>query len=242
MAACPASRRSGRPPSCTARRSWIRPKRRSATTGSIRPTSASAWSPPALVLDRVKLEASRFNGREPDQHRWNIETGPLDSTVGPPLVEPDANARAAGQLGAFHRSRAARARRRPEALVGKRDSGPIEIAPGWKAAATLAWGRKSAHGHSDDASRRGRLAEARGVDAVRPRRDDRESRAHARSRTGRPTGSARSRPAPFAISGSPIICRSGLAACSRSISCRTRSRRLRRAATRPARWRSCGSS
>lgn len=27
----------------------------------------------------VKLEASAFNGREPDQHRWNIETDPLDS-------------------------------------------------------------------------------------------------------------------------------------------------------------------
>jgi hypothetical protein len=34
-----------------------------------------------LVLDRLKLEASRFNGREPDQHRWNIETGPLDSSA-----------------------------------------------------------------------------------------------------------------------------------------------------------------
>ena len=34
-----------------------------------------------LVLDRVKLEASRFNGREPDEHRWNIETAPLDSTA-----------------------------------------------------------------------------------------------------------------------------------------------------------------
>src|SRR4028119_732495 len=34
-----------------------------------------------IVLDRVKLEASRFNGREPDQHRWNIETGPLDSSA-----------------------------------------------------------------------------------------------------------------------------------------------------------------
>ena len=33
-----------------------------------------------LVLDRFKLEASRFNGREPDEQRWNIETGPLDST------------------------------------------------------------------------------------------------------------------------------------------------------------------
>jgi hypothetical protein len=33
-----------------------------------------------LVHDRLKVEVSRFNGREPDQHRWNIETGPLDST------------------------------------------------------------------------------------------------------------------------------------------------------------------
>ena len=31
-----------------------------------------------LVLGNVKLEASRFNGREPDERRWNIETGPLD--------------------------------------------------------------------------------------------------------------------------------------------------------------------
>jgi hypothetical protein len=34
-----------------------------------------------LILGNVKVEASRFNGREPDQHRWNIETGPLDSTA-----------------------------------------------------------------------------------------------------------------------------------------------------------------
>jgi hypothetical protein len=34
-----------------------------------------------LVLGAVKLEAARFNGREPDQHRWDIETGPLASTA-----------------------------------------------------------------------------------------------------------------------------------------------------------------
>ena len=34
-----------------------------------------------FVHKNFKLEASRFNGREPDQHRWNIETGPLDSTA-----------------------------------------------------------------------------------------------------------------------------------------------------------------
>ncbi len=32
-----------------------------------------------LVLHRVKLEASIFRGREPDQYRYNIETGKLDS-------------------------------------------------------------------------------------------------------------------------------------------------------------------
>jgi hypothetical protein len=33
------------------------------------------------VHDRWKIEASRFRGREPDQYRYNIETGPLDSTA-----------------------------------------------------------------------------------------------------------------------------------------------------------------
>jgi hypothetical protein len=34
-----------------------------------------------FVYDRLKVEASRFNGREPDRHRYDIETGPLDSTA-----------------------------------------------------------------------------------------------------------------------------------------------------------------
>lgn len=34
-----------------------------------------------VVLDRFKLEASRFRGREPDEQRYNIETGALDSTA-----------------------------------------------------------------------------------------------------------------------------------------------------------------
>jgi hypothetical protein len=34
-----------------------------------------------LVVGDAKLEASRFNGREPDQRRFDIETGPLDSTA-----------------------------------------------------------------------------------------------------------------------------------------------------------------
>jgi hypothetical protein len=34
-----------------------------------------------LIVGGFKVEASRFNGREPDQRRYNIETGPLDSTA-----------------------------------------------------------------------------------------------------------------------------------------------------------------
>lgn len=34
-----------------------------------------------LIVGDVKVEASRFNGREPDQHRFDIETGALDSTA-----------------------------------------------------------------------------------------------------------------------------------------------------------------
>ncbi|MGE0179714.1 MAG: hypothetical protein AB7O91_07845, partial [Sphingomonas sp.] len=34
-----------------------------------------------VTIGGVKIEGSRFNGREPDERRWNIETGPLDSTA-----------------------------------------------------------------------------------------------------------------------------------------------------------------
>ena len=34
-----------------------------------------------LVFDDFKIEASRFNGREPDEDRYDIETGPFDSTA-----------------------------------------------------------------------------------------------------------------------------------------------------------------
>jgi len=102
------------------------------------------------VFNRVKLEVSRFNGREPDQHRWDIETGPLDSTAIRLSWNPARTLALQGSWGHFTD---------PEQLEPgvdqKRWSASAmwadEIAPGWKAAATLAWGRKSAVGHSDDA-------------------------------------------------------------------------------------------
>ena len=103
-----------------------------------------------IVLDRVKLEVSRFNGREPDQHRWNIETGPLDSTAIRLSWNPTRTLALQGSWGHFVD---------PEQLEPgvdqKRWSASAlwanEVAPGWKLAGTLAWGRKTAHGHSDDA-------------------------------------------------------------------------------------------
>ncbi|HET8750716.1 MAG TPA: hypothetical protein VFM42_08250 [Sphingomicrobium sp.] len=102
-----------------------------------------------VVLDRVKLEVSRFNAREPDQHRWNIETGPLDSTAVRLSWNPTRTLSLQGSWGRFED---------PEQLERGVDQRRLsasalwadEIAPGWKAAATLAWGRKSVHGHKDD--------------------------------------------------------------------------------------------
>jgi hypothetical protein len=103
-----------------------------------------------LVLDRVKVEVSRFNGREPDQHRWNIETAPLDSTAVRISWNPTPALALQGSWGHFTD---------PEQLEPEIDQKrwsaralySRDIAPGWKLAGTLAWGRKTAEGHSDDA-------------------------------------------------------------------------------------------
>jgi hypothetical protein len=103
-----------------------------------------------LVLDRVKLEVSRFNAREPDQHRWNIETGPLDSTAMRLSWNPTRTLAVQGSWGRF---------KDPEQLEPgvdqKRWSASAlwanDVAPGWHAAATLAWGRKTVEHHDDDA-------------------------------------------------------------------------------------------
>jgi len=99
-----------------------------------------------VVVDRVKLELSRFNGREPDQHRWNIETGPLDSTAVRASWNPTAELSLQGSWGHFEE---------PEQLEPgvdqKRWSASAlyarEVASGWKFAGTLAWGRKSIKDH-----------------------------------------------------------------------------------------------
>ena len=99
-----------------------------------------------FVHDRFKVEVSRFNGREPDQYRWNIETGPLDSTAVRLSVNPTRTLSLQGSWGDF---------KSPEQLEPgvdqKRWSANAmwadEVAPGWRLAGTVAWGRKSAKDH-----------------------------------------------------------------------------------------------
>ena len=100
-----------------------------------------------LVVGEAKLEVSRFNGREPDQHRWNIETAPLDSTAVRLSWNPARTLSLQGSWGYF---------KEPEQLEPgdqRRWSASAlwadEVAPGWKAAATLAWGRKGIEEHGD---------------------------------------------------------------------------------------------
>ena len=102
-----------------------------------------------LVLDRVKIEASRFNGREPDQHRWNIETGPLDSSAVRLSWNPSRTLSLQGSWGRFVDPE----QLEPGVNQTRWSASALwadEVASGWRAAATLAWGRKSALGHNDD--------------------------------------------------------------------------------------------
>lgn len=103
-----------------------------------------------LVLDRVKIEASRFNAREPDQHRWNIETGPLDSTSVRVSWNPTRTLALQGSWGRFIDPE----QLEPGVNQTRWSASALwadDVAPGWHAAATLAWGRKSSEGHDDDA-------------------------------------------------------------------------------------------
>ena len=102
-----------------------------------------------LVVGRAKVEVSRFNGREPDQHRYNIETGPLDSTAVRLSWNPTRTLALQGSYGYFKD-----AEQLEPGVDQKRLSASIlyanEFVPGYKLATTLAWGRKTIRGKSDD--------------------------------------------------------------------------------------------
>jgi hypothetical protein len=112
-----------------------------------------------LVHGRAKLEVSRFNAREPDQHRWNIETGALDSTALRASWNPTDTLSLQASWGSF---------KDPEQLEPgvdqKRWSTSAlyarDIVPGWKFAGTLAWGGKTIDHHGEQFNDDAYVAEA----------------------------------------------------------------------------------
>jgi hypothetical protein len=91
-----------------------------------------------FVIGRIRLEASSFNGREPNEQRWSIQLAPLDSWSGRASVAPSRNWTAQYSIGRLEH---------PEALEPGsqwRQTGSVEynrpLARGnW--ASSLIWGR-----------------------------------------------------------------------------------------------------
>jgi len=91
-----------------------------------------------FVIDRVKLEASAFNGREPNEQRWSIQLAALDSWSGRAWVAPTRNWSAQYSIGRLEH---------PEALEPGsqwRQTASVEYdrpltAGNW--ATSLVWGR-----------------------------------------------------------------------------------------------------
>ncbi|QNN66195.1 hypothetical protein H9L12_05690 [Sphingomonas rhizophila] len=102
-----------------------------------------------LIVGPAKVEVSRFNGREPDQRRFNIETGPLDSTAVRVSLNPTRTLSLQASWGHFVE---------PEQLEPGENQKRLSASGHWTVplrqgswATTIAWGRKSAHGHDADA-------------------------------------------------------------------------------------------
>jgi hypothetical protein len=82
-----------------------------------------------FVIDRVKLEASAFNGREPNERRWSIQLGALDSWSTRAFVAPTRNWTAQYSIGRLEH---------PEAL---------EPGSQWRQTASVEYARPTAAGH-----------------------------------------------------------------------------------------------
>jgi hypothetical protein len=103
------------------------------------------------VLGTFKLEASAFHGREPDQFRWNIESGPLDSAALRASWNPDEHWSLQLSRGYIHSPE----QLDPEVSQGRVTASvmyeqPLEGAGRW--ATTVAWGQ--------DRNRPGRVLDA----------------------------------------------------------------------------------
>jgi hypothetical protein len=104
----------------------------------------------------VKLEASRFNGREPDEHRWNIETRGFDSWSARVTYEPVDGLTLQASHGYLDS---------PEALEPAMQLRRTTVSASWASpslAVTVAWGRNDKEGHGPRRKLDGWLLEATG--------------------------------------------------------------------------------
>ena len=82
-----------------------------------------------FVIDRIKLEACAFNGREPNEERWSIQLAPLDSWSGRASVAPSRNWAAQYSIGRLEH---------PEAL---------EPGSQWRQTASAEYNRRTTSGN-----------------------------------------------------------------------------------------------
>jgi hypothetical protein len=91
-----------------------------------------------FVIDRVKLEASAFNGREPNEQRWSIQLAALDSWSARAFVAPAANWTAQYSIGRLEHPEALEAGSQWRQTASVEYNRPL-AAGSW--ATTLVWGR-----------------------------------------------------------------------------------------------------
>jgi hypothetical protein len=116
-------------------------------------TGGLAWTRNQMGL---RVEASGFHGREPDENRWHIEVGPVDSWAARLTVAPSRDWNGQYSLGRLHS---------PEAIHPLEDvlrqTASVSYHRTWAAAsldATAIWGRNHTIGSTAKAN--GYLAEA----------------------------------------------------------------------------------
>ncbi|SPF47320.1 conserved exported hypothetical protein [Candidatus Sulfotelmatobacter kueseliae] len=91
-----------------------------------------------LVIDRVRLEASAFNGREPNEERWSIQLGPLDSWSGRVSIAPARNWVAQYSIGRLEHPEALEPGSQWRETASVEYNRPVSLG-NWRT--TLVWGR-----------------------------------------------------------------------------------------------------
>lgn len=103
-----------------------------------------------FIYDNLKIEASRFHGREPDEHRFDIETGALDSTAVRLSWNPSPN----WSLQASWADQKSPEQLEPEADIRRWSASAIYTVPfgeaGWWST-TATWGRRTSEADDLDA-------------------------------------------------------------------------------------------